>query len=79
MSAVPLTAVSLATLAWIADRIDSTWWHDVPHPQRQALRRRGLIADDGSHVRCNTHGRKHPGYVRETTKGAAALGQGRAA
>lgn len=48
------------------------WWHDLPAGTREVLRRRRWLREVRRES-CNTHGRKHPGYVTISKAGIAAL------
>jgi hypothetical protein len=70
----PLSRSALRLLQVVAGASDDgVWWHDMAHPERAALLRRGLIRSRDEGPPCVTHGYDCPCYVEVTPAGIEAL------
>jgi hypothetical protein len=59
-----------------APESEGIWWHDLPHPTREVLLRNGWLHEiRGRRAACNSHGRKHLGYVTISAAGLRAIGR----
>lgn len=47
------------------------WWHDLPSSRKVLWRKKWIR--ESRHIRCNTRGHRHPGYVVISAKGRSAL------
>jgi hypothetical protein len=72
----PAAIEDLERLAFRPDSDPVIWWHDLCPGARERLLADGLIEEQLPRTRCQgSHGISHPGYMKITDAGLAAIGR----